>query len=144
MTSRSARGDTDTNLNLPSYAALRTMSLAINPFVMSIIPQDEPYPSIRLSHPFFSTYMIYPVLRIRDVYPGSEFISSRIQGQKNLSISYPKNCFSALVNMRPGCSYRIRIPDPDLNCLPIPDPGIKKAPDPNTACITFFNANTCS
>jgi hypothetical protein len=30
----------------------------------------------------------------------------------------------------PGCSSRI--PDPDLVFLPIPDPGIKKAPDPGS------------
>jgi hypothetical protein len=29
-----------------------------------------------------------------------------------------------------GCSSRIRIPDPDLEFLPVPDPGVKKAPNP--------------
>ncbi len=30
----------------------------------------------------------------------------------------------------PGCSSRI--PDPDLDFLPIPDPEVKKAPDPGS------------
>jgi hypothetical protein len=35
-----------------------------------------------------------------------------------------------------GCSFRIRIPDPNPDFLPIPDPDIKKAldPDPQHRC----------
>ncbi len=33
----------------------------------------------------------------------------------------------------PGCSSRIRIPD----FLPIPDPGVKKAPDPGSGSATL-------
>jgi hypothetical protein len=71
------------------------------------------------------------VLRIRDVYPGSEFFPSRIEGQKdsgyaskNLSILTQK-IVSKLQKYDPDCSSRIRIPDPDPgSCfLPILDPG---------------------
>ncbi len=72
-----------------------------------------------------------PVLRIRDVYPGSRIrlFPSRIQtvsipdpgsALKNLSILTQKN--------------QIPVPDPDF--LPIPDPGVKKAPDPGSATLT--------
>jgi hypothetical protein len=30
------------------------------------------------------------------------------------------------------------IPDPDLDVLPIPDPGVKKAPDPESVCATLL------
>jgi hypothetical protein len=33
---------------------------------------------------------------------------------------------SKLSEYDPGCSSRIRIPDPDLDFLPIPDPGVKR------------------
>jgi hypothetical protein len=94
----------------------------------------------------------HPVLPIGDVYPGSEFFhpGSRIQSQKipgplsgptskNLSIFIAKNCFYILeiVEIRSG----MFIQDPDLDFLLIPDPGVKKAPDPvgNTASTTVFH-----
>jgi hypothetical protein len=63
--------------------------------------------------------------------PRSEFFSipARIQDQKysgsgsaskNLCIFNPKNCSRKYV---PGCSSRIRIPDPVLDFFPIPNPG---------------------
>ncbi len=42
----------------------------------------------------------------------------------------PKQWFLSSRKYDPGCSSRIRIPDPDF--LPIPDPGVKKAPDPGS------------
>jgi hypothetical protein len=52
---------------------------------------------------------------------------------KNLSIFNPKNCFYALGNMIPaGYSSRIWI----LIFLPIPDPRVKKTPDPGSATLT--------
>ncbi len=78
------------------------------------------------------------VLRIRDVYPGSEFFPSRIPdpnffhpgtASKNLIIIAQKNCFQALGNrirtVHPGSWFFIY---PGSR---IPDPGIKKAPDPD-------------
>jgi hypothetical protein len=92
---------------------------------------------------------IAAVLRIRDVYPGSEFFPSRIPGQKDSRIwiririkefNYfnPKKCF--FLSSRkydPGCSTRNQTPDLDLDFLPIPDPGSRvqgskkhRIPDP--------------
>jgi hypothetical protein len=34
------------------------------------------------------------------------------------------------MNASLGCSSRIQVQDPDPDILPIPDPGVKKAPDP--------------
>jgi hypothetical protein len=78
------------------------------------------------------------MLRIRDIYPGSEFFSIPDQ---NFSILDPgsaskefkyfnaKKWFQSSRKYDPGCSSRIRIPGPDPGFLPIPDPGVKKAPD---------------
>ncbi len=51
-------------------------------------------------------------------------------GPASTSKSYLKNCFWALGNM-------IRIPDPDLDFLPIPDPGLKNALDPGSGSATL-------
>jgi hypothetical protein len=70
------------------------------------------------------------VLRIRDVYLGSDFFPSRIRtvsipdpgsASKNLSILSPKKWFLSSRKYDLGCSSRI--PDPDADFLPIPDPG---------------------
>jgi hypothetical protein len=44
----------------------------------------------------------------------------------------PKKSFLSSRKHDPGCSSRIRIPDPDPDFLPIPDPGVKKATDPGS------------
>ncbi len=75
------------------------------------------------------------VLRIRDVYPGSNFFSFRIRtvaipdpgyASKNLSILTPKKRFLSSRKYDPGCSSQIQM----LTFYPsrIPDPGVKKAP----------------
>ncbi len=46
----------------------------------------------------------------------------------------PKNCFQAPRKYDPGCSSRIRI----RIFLPIPDPGVKKAPDPRSGSATLW------
>jgi hypothetical protein len=95
------------------------------------------------------------VLRIRYVYPGSrirffsisdpDFFPSRIpifsipdtgSASKNLSILTQKNCFLSSRKYDPGCSSRIRI----LTFYPprIPDPGVKKAPDPESGSATLY------
>jgi hypothetical protein len=53
---------------------------------------------------------------------------------KNLSILKPKNGYQALGNM----IRVVHISDPDTNFLPIPDPGVKKAPDPGSATLVFL------
>ncbi len=80
------------------------------------------------------------VLRIRDVYPGSEFFSSsRIwiffipdpgsASKKELKYFNQKNCFYAVGNtirvVHPGSGSWIL----ELDFLPIPDPRVKKAAD---------------
>ncbi len=52
--------------------------------------------------------MMDTVLRIRDVYPGSEFFPSRIP-DPHQRIFLPKNWFLSSRKYGPGCSSRIRI-----------------------------------
>ena len=84
-------------------------------------------------------------LFVPDVYPGSDFFPSRI---RTVSIPDPrqtpkkeKKRFLSSKKHDPGCSSQI--PDPDTDFLPsrIPDPGVKKVPNPgsririrNTGC----------
>jgi hypothetical protein len=85
-----------------------------------------------------------PVVRIRDVYPGSDFFPSRIPdpnclhpGSRILIKEFKyfnprkskKKWFLSSKKYDPGCSSRI--PDPDADFLPsqIPDPGVKKVPN---------------
>ncbi len=72
------------------------------------------------------------LLRIRDVYPGSEFFPSRILifpsripiRIKEISIFLTKKkWFLSSRKYDPDCSSRIGIPDPEPDFLPIPDPG---------------------
>jgi hypothetical protein len=67
------------------------------------------------------------VLRIRDVFPdpGSEFFPSRRSTSKILSILNQKMFFKV------SEIWLGLIPDQDPEFLPIPDPGVKKAPDPD-------------
>ncbi len=59
---------------------------------------------------------------------GSEFFPSRIPvPHQRILVFFPKKLFRSSRKYDPGCSSRIRIPDPE--CLPIQDPGVKKAPD---------------
>jgi hypothetical protein len=75
--------------------------------------------------------MLLPVLRIRDVYPGSDFVPSRIPDPncfhpgsripiKELKYFNPKKWLLSSKKYDPGCSSRIPGPDPDF--LPNPDP----------------------
>jgi hypothetical protein len=78
------------------------------------------------------------VLRIRDLIPDPKLFhpGSRI-AIKEFKYFNPKNCFKALGNMiqfvHPGSGSRIRI----LIFLPIPDTGVKKAPDPGSGSATL-------
>jgi hypothetical protein len=85
-----------------------------------------------------------PVLRIRDKHPGSEFFHPGARVKKfrildpdpyrRISVFFsPKKLFLSSRKYDPGCSSRI--PDPDLDFLPIPDLGsrVKKALDPGSA-----------
>ncbi len=65
------------------------------------------------------------VLCIRDVYPGSEYFHPEC-ASKNLNILTQEKWFLSSRKYDPCCSSRSWI----LIFLPIPDPGVKKAPDP--------------
>ncbi len=93
--------------------------------------------SLGLSAQPFASHepQFYAVMRIRDVYPGSDFFPSRIPdpncfhpGSRILVKKKTKKWFLSSKKYDPGCSSRIRM----LTFYPsrIPDPGVKKAPDP--------------
>jgi hypothetical protein len=74
------------------------------------------------------------VLRIRDVYPGSEFFPSRIR-IKEFKYFNPKKWFLSSRKYDSGCSSRIWILT--FYSSRIPDPGVKKAPDPGSGFATL-------
>ncbi len=74
-------------------------------------------------------WAIRRVLRIRDVYPGSEFFPSRIR-IKEFKYFNPNKWFLALGN-------KTRVVNPGSVFLPIPDPGVKKAPDPGSTTLIW-------
>jgi hypothetical protein len=74
-----------------------------------------------------------PMLRIRDVYPGSDFCPSRIQGQKySGSVFQPKNLFLSSRKYDLGVSSRIWI------LIFYLDPGVQKAPNPGSGSATLL------
>jgi hypothetical protein len=89
-----------------------------------------------------------PVLRIRDVYPGSDFFPSRSPDPnclypgsririKEFKCFNPKKWFLSSRKYDPGCSSRIPDTDADFYSSRIPDPGVKKAPDPGSGSATL-------
>jgi hypothetical protein len=82
-----------------------------------------------------------PVLRIRDVYPGSECFHPGSTVKKipdphqRFEYCKDKKCFYAL-----GKMIWMFIPDLDTDFFPswIPDPEIKKAPDPESGSATLI------
>jgi hypothetical protein len=64
-------------------------------------------------------------------HPGSEFFLSRIRIKQFKNVT--QKLFLSSGKYDPGCSPRI--PDPDFHPLWIPDPGVKKAPDPGSATL---------
>ncbi len=100
---------------------------------------------IRIRNPA-SDSLILSVLRIRDVYPGAliNFFLFRItdpnffhhgSASKNLSILAQK-----IDSKHSAIWSGLFIPDPDndFNPFRIPDPGVKKAPDPGSGSATLF------
>jgi hypothetical protein len=67
-------------------------------------------------------------------HPGSRI---RIKEFKYFNPKKPKKWFISSRKYDPGCSYRI--PDPDADFLPIPDPGVKKALDPGSGSATLID-----
>ncbi len=97
-----------------------------------------------------SVYLYTPaVLQIRDVYPGSYFFHSRSRvrifsipdpgsASKNWSILTQK-LVSKLSEIWSGLfRIGIRDPNPDFYLSQIPDPWVKKAPDPGSGSATLF------
>jgi hypothetical protein len=91
------------------------------------------------------TNLLLAVLWIRDVYLGSDFFPSRIQDLtffhpgtgsririKEFKYFNPKTWFLSSMKHDLGCSSRIRIPDPR----------VKKAPDPESGSATLNFSNT--
>jgi hypothetical protein len=70
--------------------------------------------------------------------PGSEFFhpGSRIR-IKEFKYFNPKKWFLSSRKYDPGCSSRIRIRILTFYPSPIPDPGVKKAPDPGSGSATL-------
>jgi hypothetical protein len=120
-------------------------------FSLQLIPLRSPY----AGRPH-SNGSPGPVLRIRDVYPGSrirlfsipdpesELSPSRIpdpgSSSKNLSILTPKKAkkwFLSSKKYDPGCSSRIPDPDADFLLSRIPDPGVKRYPIPDPGSATL-------
>jgi hypothetical protein len=102
--------------------------------------------------------MLRTVWRIRDVYPGSRIRlfpipdpnclhpGSRILIKEYKYFNPPKKqkkWFQSSKKYNPGCSSRI--PDPDAEFLPsrIPDPGVKKAPNPESGSATLVADPGC-
>jgi hypothetical protein len=81
---------------------------------------------------------------VADVYPGSRIrlfsIPDPGSSSKNFSILTPKKAkkwFLSSKKYDPGCSSRI--PDPEADFIPsrIPDPGVKKVPNPGSGSATL-------
>jgi hypothetical protein len=73
--------------------------------------------------------------------PRPEFFPSRIR-IKEFRYFNPKKWFPSSRKYDLGCSFQIRIPDPDSDFLPIPDPRVKKAPDPGSGSARLFRLPT--
>jgi hypothetical protein len=107
-----------------------------------------------------TSHHLYTVLRIRDVYPGSDFFQCRIRlfsipnpGSELFPSRVPdrhqKIVFYSSRKYDPGCSSRI--PDPDPDFFPIPDPGsqiqgskMHRIPDPQQCSYRYVRVQTTS
>ncbi len=76
-----------------------------------------------------SRIRLFPIPDPNCLHPGSRI---RI---KEFRYFNPKKWFLSSGKYDPGCSSRI--PDPDADFLPIPDPGVKKAPGPGSGSATL-------
>jgi hypothetical protein len=74
-------------------------------------------------------------MRIRN--PGFDVLKKKISAnfQRIIELFTPKNCQNALQNMVFGSG--IRDPGSGKNPFRIPDPGVKKAPDPGSGSATL-------
>ncbi len=126
------------------YSTVWCGTLLRNSAILSLWYYTELIITSKVRRYFFfrnpSILAFFPVLQIRDVYPrcrpNSFHPGSWIQKDsgsripiliKNLSILTQTN-FSKL---------SVLFPDPDLDFLPIPDPGVQEAPDPGSGTLFF-------
>ncbi len=79
---------------------------------------------------FFGSGMFIPT-------HGSKFFPSRIRIEKFRYFN-PKNWFPNFFLNMTVVSSQIRIPNPDLDFLPIPDPGVKKPSVPASGTLNFY------
>jgi hypothetical protein len=73
--------------------------------------------------PNLGSEFFYPESKVKKI-PGSGFASKNLLTQK-------------IVPKLSEILYKIFILDPDHDFLPIPDPGVKKAPDPGCGSATM-------
>ncbi len=110
-----------------SFTRFRASPSGLHPADHTYFVRKRVYPLVQSTGKY-----LHPVLRIREVYPGSDFFPSRIpdpnfpipdsgSASKNLSFLTPKKWFLSSRKYDPGCSSRI--PDPDPYSLSISDPG---------------------
>jgi hypothetical protein len=83
------------------------------------------------------TERLAPVLRIRDVYSGSEFFPSRIPGQKDSRIPDPDPHQTNLSILKLFLRSRLIFYPSRIS-----DPGLKKAPDPGSGPTTLICTQT--
>jgi hypothetical protein len=101
-------------------------------------PQSPPLNPLEVRVPLGLYFIIVPdpgcLSRIPNFFnPGFASTNS------NTGILKQKKLFLSSRKYDPGCSSRIRIPDPDpvIYLSRIPDPGVKKAPDPGSGSATL-------
>jgi hypothetical protein len=81
--------------------------------------------------PFFCSHKFHKIVN----YFIFEMLKKKLgQFSKNYRTSYSKNCHQALKNMGLGPEIR----DPEKKTIRIPDPGVKKAPDPHHWVFLMF------
>ncbi len=90
-----------------------------------------------------SSAVVFKIFPSRIPDPGSKRTRIRIH-IKEFEYFKPKTLFLNSRKYDPGCSSRIQIPDPDLWFSSIPDPGVKKAPDPGSGSATLVVFFTCA
>jgi hypothetical protein len=100
---------------------------------------------VRIIAPYpggLKTYVAYGFFDSSVADPGSLSLTEFFHpgsASKNLIILFnPNKWFLSSRKYDPGCSSRI--PDPNSYFLPIPDPGVKKAPDPGSRIRIRYTA----
>ncbi len=120
-----------------------------DPGCLSRIPDPDFYPSripdtgSRIPDPKTATkergdqkFVVMPFHKIEIIYYWNAEENNLAQFSKNYRTFYPKNCQKAFKNI--GLGSGIRDPGSGKNIFRIPDPGVKKAPDPGSESATLI------